>query len=119
MGAAEEKRERDQRFGAALDLIKRTGALAVQIRYSDDEEPTVWFVVAEYEREGKKLHETAAAMNPFTAAMRLVDQLVDGAECVHCHKPIHDLNPTPLDDLFCWYVYDPELKKFRRSCEGN
>lgn len=112
--------ERDARFTAALDLIQRTGARSVQIRYSDDEEPTVWFLVVEYDRDGELVHETASAMNPFTAAMRTIDLLIDGATCVHCRKPtgaIHDLNPTPLNELFCWYVYDPELRTFRRSCE--
>jgi uncharacterized protein YecA (UPF0149 family) len=25
----------------------------------------------------------------------------------------------PADKLICWYVYDPETKKYRRGCEGD
>lgn len=110
----------DPRLVAAVDLIGRTGAKEAQVRWSDDEEPTVWFVVAKY-ADGTA--EAAAGMNPLVAAIRLVEQLVDGGACAHCGRPsavsTDWQHEQPLDDVFCWYVYDPETEKFRRSCEGE
>jgi hypothetical protein len=121
----------DPRFLAAIDLIRRTGARSFSIRYSDDEQPVLWMAVGEWRWEdgrpvaegGQLRYETAAAMDPLTAVMRLLDQTMDGGTCVHCGKVTAvsdkwDL-PTFMDDQLCWYVYDPELRTFRRSCEGE
>lgn len=111
--------QHDPRYMAAIDLIGRTGAKGIQIRYSDDEQPIVWMAVADY-REG---HECAAALEPLRALLRLCDQLIDGATCVHCRRPSGITEDwevqMPLDKVVCWYQYDPELAKFRRSCEGE
>ncbi len=82
---------------ASLDFVRRTGAAQAQVRFSDDEKP-------------------------LRAALRLLDQLIDGGQCLHCKRPT-GVSETfdgamPLDDLLCWYRYDPELKTFRRGCEG-
>jgi hypothetical protein len=110
----------DARFTAALELIQRTGASGVQIRYSDDELPTVWFVVAKYP-EGQM--EVDASLNPLRAVLRLCERLVDGGQCVHCKRPAglepDHIDTMPLNQTICWYQYDPELKKFRRGCEGD
>lgn len=123
------------RMMACVDLIGRTGAEGFQIRYSDDEEPVVWIAVAGYKRSGdpksgnpakrseRMHHEAGAALAPDLAAFRLLETLVDGGKCTHCHRPTGVDNDwaggQPLDDLVCWYVYDPELKKFRRGCESS
>ena len=102
---------------AAADLVGRTGAAEYQIRYSDDEEPTVWFAVSKY-KDGR--WETAAGHEPLEAALRLVERLVDGGMCTHCRRPSAlnaDDDETFLDKALCWYLYDPELRTFRRSCE--
>lgn len=115
------------RVTAVVDLIGRTGAESVQIRYCDEEKPTVWMVVAEYKRRKDrnsptmKHHEVAAAMTPDVAGLRLAERLVDGGQCTHCKRPtaLSDdwQGEAPLDELICWYLYDPELKTFRRGCE--
>lgn len=91
-----------------------------QLRYSDDEEPTVWMAVGIYEGAW----ECAAAPDPVRAVFRLCDQLIIGGVCTHCNRPSafeeEPLGgPMPLDEDVCWYRYDPELNMFRRSCEGK
>ncbi len=123
----------DPKMVAAIDMLRRTGAAETQIRYSDDEEPTVWFAVVRHRvgRDGRpkakgKVNswETAAGHTPTEALLRLCAQVVDGGTCVHCTKPTMflaelDDNPTPLDPLFCLSEWDPELETFRRSCEDG
>jgi hypothetical protein len=103
---------------AAIEFIRRTGARRVQIRFHDDEEPTVWMVVASYDGDR---HEVDASLDPTRAALRLCERLADGGECVHCHRPTglepDSLDRMPMDRAICWYQWDPELEKFRRGCE--
>src|SRR5437660_3643913 len=119
----------DPRFVAAVKLVGRTGACSFQIRYSDDEQPVVWMAVAEYyigpsgkptKEYGKHTYEVGAGMDPLTAVLRLLDNLVDGGICAHCNKPTgvtdHWQRPMPLSKQVCWYIYDPELQEYRRSC---
>ena len=107
----------DDRLVAALDLIGRTGAKNVQIRYDDDPEPTVWVVDAEWVHG----RECAGGMTPAAAAMRLADEVVSA--CAHCGRPAGVTETwteeMPLAHVVCWYVFDPETKRFRRSCEGE
>ena len=109
---------------AAIEFIRRTGASQVQVRYSDDEQPIIWFVVAVYDgKNPAKITgvEVDASTSPIRAALRLCERLADGGECQHCGRPTGlepDLLLTmPFNDKICWYQYDPELKKFRRGCE--
>ena len=111
---------------AAIEFIGRTGARTVSIRYSDDEKPVVWFVVAEYDGSsphGAEGAEVDAALSPVRAALRLCERLADGGQCVHCHRPTglepDHIDTMPMPELVCWWQYDPELKKFRRGCEGE
>jgi hypothetical protein len=110
----------DDRFKAALDLMRRAGAEQVQIRYSDDELPVIWFVVACF---ANNKAEVDASLDPVRAALRLCERLVDGGICTHCNRPAglepDQIETMPLNDLICWYLYDPELKTFRRGCEGD
>ena len=121
----------DPRLVAAVKLVRRTGARTFTLRYSDDEEPTVWMAVGEWlwrdggpvAKDGETRYEVAAALTPLVASMRLLDQIVDGGTCAHCGKTTAVSDnwqaPTLLDEHICWYVYDPELQEFRRSCEGE
>jgi hypothetical protein len=108
---------------AALDFVRRTGATSISIRYHDDEQPVVWLVVASYVVDGDERHEVDASLDPVRAALRLCERLADGGQCTHCGRPSgldpDSLETMPLDRLVCWYQYDPELRKFRRGCEGD
>lgn len=124
----------DPRFTPAVDLIKRVGAATFQVGYANDEEdndgPVVWYALAGFRwRNGRPVgngkinrYETAAALDPVTAVLRLCDQLIDGGRCQHCDRPT-GFEPTidhmPLSDVLCWYQWDPEMKTFRRGCEGD
>ena len=115
------------KFAAALDLLGRTGAGEFQIRYCEEEEPTVWMAIAHWpERPGLVIEhwDVGGGLNPWTAMLRLCESTIDGGTCIHCHKPT-GIDDKPVDALdkatemiICWYRYDPELNTFRRSCEG-
>jgi len=114
----------DPRFLACIDLIGRTGAKQVQVRYHDDDEPTLWLVAAEFPTIDGWQFEAAGALNPLRAALRLLETVLDGGgTCAHCEKPsgVWDAweQRPPFDAVVCWYVYDPETTTFRRSCEGE
>src|SRR4249920_2032928 len=116
--------QEQDKLTAAVEFIRRTGAHQIQVRYSDDEEPVIWFVVALYKGKGPaRLSKVvvAASTTPTDAALRLCEQIADGGLCVHCGRPVgfepKMLNRMPYDKLICWYQWDPELKTFRRGCE--
>lgn len=109
---------------AGIDMLRRTGAEEFQVRFQDDPQPTIWFATATYKvANGEVVQEASGAMDPVTAVLRLCETIVDGGMCAHCKKPTgfepHDITPMPGEQLWCWYQYDPELKKYRRSCEGD
>jgi len=118
---------------AAIDLLGRTGAQEVQVRYSDDEEPTVWMVVARYsvQRPGDafptRTFQAAGGMTPDEAAYRLVEQMLDGGLCRHCGRQTAVEQRWDDAELLaelaavgaCVYAYDPEIKKYRRACEDG
>jgi hypothetical protein len=107
----------DPRFGPAVEMIGRTGAEEFQIRYCEEEQPVIWMCSARWGDHW----ETAAALNPLTALFRLCDLVVDGGRCTHCERPTgfsQDFQPMFLSETLCWYSFDPELRTFRRSCEG-
>lgn len=110
----------DPKFSASLELLRRTGASSFQVRYSDDEDPVVWIAVAGF---GEGVWESGCGPNPLLAMQRLLAQLIDGGVCRHCRRPAgfepSDITKMPFDGSICWYQWDPELKKYRRSCEGS
>ncbi|MGE0342544.1 MAG: hypothetical protein AB7O86_05710 [Porticoccaceae bacterium] len=108
------------RLKASVDMLRRTGAVEVQIRWSDDEEPTVWMAVARM-NDG---WDTASASTAGMAAYRLAELLLDGSRCVHCGRvsSLYDDFSDSVDEqvpFICWYVFDPETERFRRSCEHD
>lgn len=106
----------EDRLLAGVDMLRRCGAQQVQIRYSDDDKPIVWFVVGLFD-QGR--WEVAAGRNPIMALERLLEQLIDGGVCVHCKRPsgfTPDWDAMPLEDHVCWTKWDPEMKTYRRSC---
>lgn len=115
---------KDPRLLAAIDLIGRAGAKQVQIRFHDDPEPVLWLVAAEFPTVDGWRWEAAGGMNPLAAGMRLLEQTIDGGgACAHCGRAAgvweHWEQTPPLGSMVCWYVFDPETEKFRRSCEGE
>jgi hypothetical protein len=106
----------DPRYVAAVDLIGRTGADQFKIQYcEEDAPPIIWMASAHW---GDRW-ETAAALNPLRAIFRLLDEVIDGGLCVHCHRPTgfeESMEPMLLDNLICWYQWDPSNKKFERGC---
>lgn len=105
---------------AGLDLLGRMRAVNTTIGWSDDHEPGVWWAVADFPGG---ISEAAGGMNATTAVVRLIEVLADGGgTCTHCGRPTGvavELGSMPLADAICWYQYDPELKTFRRGCEGD
>lgn len=119
---------RDPRFLAVVDMVRRTGCAEFQLRYSDDEEPTVWMAVARYRRgaDGRpqstgeiNAFDAGAGADPYMAVCRLLDQVVDGGACVHCGRPTGfspDPDSLPMGDFVCWYQYDPSTEKIVKGC---
>ncbi len=125
---------RDPRFLAGVKLLERTGARSFRIGHSDEDDgdPVIWHATATWglnpttgrpmPRGGRISHEVAAALNPVDAVMRLCEQVIDGGECAHCHRPTAftpDTDTAVLDLIGCVYAWDPELATFRRDCEGD
>jgi hypothetical protein len=117
--------EQRRKLTAVVEMIGRTGADGIQIRWSDDEDPLVWFVVAQFDGG---VWETASGRDPVAALLRCAAQLIDGGQCRHCGQPTAlDTDwENPLSAFadkvglpICSYTYDPELATFRRSCEGE
>lgn len=109
----------DRRIVAIADLVGRSSAEQFQLRYSDEEKPVVWMALAVY--SGSRW-DVAAGHTPLEAASRLLEQLVDGGTCQRCGRGTavaddQDDVVEALDAAVCWYVYDPELNTYRRSCE--
>lgn len=108
---------------AAVKQIAHTGAKSFQIRYCEEEVPIVWIAVAEYELGDQTAYKLGVALTPDQSILNLLDDVMDGGLCMHCHRPVgvdtEHSEEMPLSDVICWYQYDPELKKFRRSCEGD
>lgn len=121
----------DPRFAALVDVIRRSGAAEVQIRYDDEQDPLVWVAVVGHKIIGGQptsrgkvnTYAVAAAFDPLSALYKLAEEVMDGGFCTHCQRTtgISDdwTAELPLEDAICWYVYDPENKTFRRSCEGD
>jgi hypothetical protein len=125
--------DQDPRFVAAVGLLPRVGVADFEIRYSEPESfkddssgsPVVWIAIVHLRAEivGENVPpQVAAALTPYRALYRLLEQLVDGAKCAHCKRPTaisDELGREFNLDVLCWYVYDPELQTYRRSCEGG
>lgn len=117
----------DLRLVAGVEMIGRTGSTGFEMRWSggpDDDtcgDLVVWTAVATFSKDRA---EAAASLDPVEAVMRLCEQLVDGGQCTHCRRPTSflpdlDYDPSLLEALTCVTAWDPELKTFRRGCEGE
>lgn len=111
-------------ISAGADMLQRMGAGQMRIGHTDEDdgEPVVWYVTAFFKLPGT--WEAAGAMSPASAMFRLLERAMDGGTCQHCKRPTGVVDDTqaadmPGTELICWYAFDPELTKFRRSCEGE
>ncbi len=128
--------EMEARYLALVKLIERTGAVTYRIEHTEPANGVVmWIAISEHGRPTSPLIASAGAgASPLSATYELVSKLVDAGTCAHCGRAsaVESLD-TPLDvtllgftdhqsgtvvDL-CWYRYDPELRTYRRSCEGD
>jgi hypothetical protein len=108
---------------AAIDLIGRTGAKWMQIRFSEDEEPVVWIAVAGYTERGVDgPMQVGAGLDAESAYMALCGALIDGGQCKHCgHRTAFADGPERGLSLgnVCRTEWDPEKKKYTQSCGGR
>lgn len=118
--------EYDARTSAAAEMLGRVGAKSFELRFSEPEEgmgpesPVVWMAIGFFEGAPPQV---SAGLHPVAALEKLLEQLIDGGECQHCHKMTSFHSEIgegmgPFASLVCAYQYDPELKTYRRSCEG-
>jgi hypothetical protein len=119
----------DKKFAAAVEMIGRMGGKQFEIRYCDGHDgeildPPIWIARAKFKDKDHDVWEATGAITPWRAVFRLLETLMDGGECTHCGKMTAvdesppDTSISLTEDLVCWYRYDPELKTFRRQCEG-
>jgi hypothetical protein len=100
----------------AVDMLRRTGAEEVQIRFCDEGAPIVWMACAHW----RGRWEVGAGLEPLRALFRLCEQIIDGGKCLHCNKPTVFLPPgdsVGLSPAFvCQWSWDAHSSGFRRSC---
>lgn len=119
--------DREDMVKVCADLLRRMGVGQLRVGHSDEGDgiPVVWYATASFRTAGGAW-EAAGAMTPERAMFRLCERACDGGKCLHCKRPTGVVDDTAAADmpagdpmgLVCWYAYDPELKTFRRSCEG-
>lgn len=105
----------EDRTRAAMEMIGRTGAAEFSIRYCEEEQPVVWIAAGRWD----KGWQAAGALEPLEAMYRLLNEVIDGGKCTHCERPTGfdpGTDAMPLDQMFCWYQYDPSTKTFARGC---
>ncbi len=119
---------------AAVDMIGRMGGKEFQLRFDDRDldggTPVVWMALARWDRLlGRQVPDdvrwqATGGVTPWQAIFRLLESVMDGGTCAHCHKPTAvderppDAALMATEEVVCWYRYDPEVKTFRRQCEG-
>lgn len=117
--AAEDGSPKDPRFVALIAFLEKTGLSEFQLRWHDEEEPTVWIAVGRW----KHGDEAGGGITPYRAILRLAETITDGGECAFCERTtgITDewREDMPFARLVCWWTYDPEKQVFRRGCEAE
>lgn len=111
----------DPKFGAGLEYIYSVlpMPLDVRFRFENSEVPAVWIAVCTY-AGGRYVAEADLAY--VGALLKVCERITYGSTCLHCGRPAaFDPNMLPVSTrgALCWMQWDPELKVFRRSCEGD
>jgi hypothetical protein len=108
-----------EKAAAVFKLLERSGAIGLQIRFDDSDEPYLWVAVAMYRKDR---WEVAAGHTAVEALERLCERLLDGGKCTHCNRPSgfdpHENGVGPIDQLVCFYRWNPERSEYVRGCEG-
>lgn len=110
---------------ACAAMLGRMAVREMRVGFTppEDGQPIVWYCVAFFTSHDR--WEAEAGMEPELAMYRLLELVMDGGKCAHCERPsgvIRDRQAAEMIDggaFVCWYAYDPELKTFRRECEGR
>lgn len=122
---------KDERFTAAIKFLERLGAREFQMRFDDEQRPIVWVAISGYSiingkpaTRGKiNAHQTGCGMDPLTAMFNLMTNSLNfRGLCNHCGRNTmfdESFGEVPMADVYCWYQWDPELKLYRRGCEGD
>lgn len=101
----------------SVELLRRCGMTEWQIRYQDDQEPTVWISLARFAGGWN----AGCGLGPQAAIVDLLEKSIDGGECLRCGRV---MSLTPPGDLtlpipqLCQVVY-LSGQGWRRSCEGE
>jgi ribosomal protein S12 methylthiotransferase accessory factor YcaO len=118
---------RTERYVALVDMVRRCGARTYRIEHTVEENgPVIWVAVAETRWE-KRPVVFGAGLDPVRATYALAAELVDGGTCAHCARISGiealdaDVDTEPFSGPvpICWYRFDPELRTYRRECEGD
>jgi hypothetical protein len=121
----------DPRYIGAIELIRRVGAREIQLRYDEEQHPIVWVCTAAFSiingkpsGRGKiNAHQASGGLDPLRAIFALCHICLDRqGVCLHCGRNTmfdENFSPQPLENFYCWYQWDPEMKTFRRGCEGG
>lgn len=110
----------DPKFRAALEYVWTVLPRPLDIDFRvEGQAPTVWIVVCTYP-EGR--YAVEADLDHLGALLKLCERITYGSVCLYCGRPAaFDPNMLELSTkgVFCWMQWDPELRVFRRSCEGD
>jgi hypothetical protein len=96
------------------------------IQPEPDEAPGTLFFACVAIYQGPFRFEVGSATSPRLAAERLLDALMDGGQCTHCHRTtgvMHNLEEGRMakqdSPEFCWWTWNPKLKAYSRGCAGD
>ncbi len=110
----------DQKLIAALtDLFARCGVRAASAHIEVSMTPAVFVLRCSWD-DGRV--DVMGGVTLAQAMFRMAQHIVDGGVCTHCDKPTgvaRDFEDDLDAEIACWYQMDPELSRFRRSCEGD
>jgi len=109
-----------KKLAAGMEVIGRTGAEFTQVRFCDEDEPTLWMAYARYPDGGQQV---AAALDLEEAVMRLCAQLINGGSCRHCHRGTgftpRGLTTAVLDlSDICLTFWDDDAQAFTQACRA-
>lgn len=116
--------EKEPRLVGAVDMLRRTGAQRISIRYQDDDVPTFWVAGAgwDIDPDGPPRWKVGAGLHPLAAVLDLCESAMDGGICAHCRRPTAFASSTDDDQvasatasIVCWVRWDGAA--YRPTCQ--